>query len=76
MSRQLKRPARSPHTVGTQDQETPQVPTGQWGLRIRRPAKFPGQWALEKEGGLGVSVTEKVASVTLEEPFSFGDLHY
>lgn len=41
MSQQLKRPARSPHTVGTQDQETSQVPTGQWGVRISRPARSP-----------------------------------
>lgn len=82
---------RSPYTVGTQDQGTHQVSTGHWGFRIRRPARSPqdsgdsGSGDLpypqdsghsRKRVGLGVSVTEKVASVTHEGPFSFGDLHY
>lgn len=81
-----------PHkAVRTQDQETQQGPKGQLELRIRRPNRSPqdsgdsgsgdppssqGSGHSRKRVGLGVSVTEKDASVTHEGPFSFGDLHY
>lgn len=77
MSRQLKRPARSPHTVGTQDQETHQVPTGHWGFRIRRPARSPRQWVLKKEGRSWLWVSLKKSLLWHMKDLSvLGDLHY